>query len=121
MKTLTLLLAAYVVMSGSHTYREVFIQFTDKTGAVRIECGNHMESCSDLAESLNMARDRREAKFFDGPADWMISFPVPTIVDPSNTIQLSPDSNIVNPVRPINCHKRCGSDEDCKTAPTVCE
>lgn len=59
MKTLTMLLAAYVVMSGSHTYREVFIQAIDKTGASRIECGNSRETCSDLAMLLNEARERR--------------------------------------------------------------
>jgi hypothetical protein len=60
MTRLSAVLAAYVVMSGSHTYREVFIQAIDKTGAARIECGNSREVCSDLAMLLNEARERRE-------------------------------------------------------------
>jgi hypothetical protein len=92
---LSAVLAAYVVVSGSHTYREVFVQAINKTGAARIECGNDMESCNDLAEALNVAREMR----LNPPDIWFFGTGTATInssiFQPEyrrNTLQLGVDS-----------------------------
>lgn len=49
----------YMVVSGSHTYREYYIDTLKGWPPIREECGNDINMCKDLAAVLNEAHEKR--------------------------------------------------------------